>query len=511
MIPSQRKLTLDVHTDEVLTVEFSHSGRYLACGSRDGTVSVLELSREGEILSYRRIHTSNKQQCGFVSWSPTDEYLLVRTEKLDQIGGHIEIFEAGYNFQSIGSFDVIANYMFCVWTSPHVCLTAVHYCLEPGTERLLEELCLVDLRSMRHRSVWVEVCRDSLTYIGDVVRYAACPAAATGATPSAGVAELTDRKECEKCPLAGDVFVYSTGPQCPHQNMLSLLPLASAAAAGVPGGPNIVRRGAYPSVDVNGAIISIKTSATQAIHQFIFVTVRPALLSDAYKPSRATTLPRVVPDISQETELRLYSTSALQCVRVFRGHYSFTLKHCPFFVTTDVAYTSTFFNSSRSPTTLPTSDDVNCVTTAEDDDHFLVVSGSESGEVFLWSSRYSDTRSGRPLRVYPGHEKHAGAASLNPVVGGMLATGSDDGRVMLYVSDVTALAVERVTGQPPAHVAVTGADVHQWELSAAARGPHADDFEGGGVEEATEDGGGEGDYRDDGGEDSGGDDDDLDG
>jgi WD40 repeat protein len=159
------------------------------------------------------------------------------------------------------------------------------------------------------------------------------------------------------------------------------------------------------------------------------VNVRPALEQNAYTGGRLVSSNQhddeedseEIPEISQEVELRMYCANTMQCLRVFKGHHAFTLKQCPFFCTVDVIHVSTLLGESAER--------------VEGDDHQLIVSGSESGEVFVWSTVYSQQHRGQPVKVLSGHSKHAGGSSFNPKVPGMVASGSDDGTVIVRVGE----------------------------------------------------------------------------
>lgn len=54
-LPYRHAITFEVHTDEVLSVEFSHEGNRLAACSRDGTVTVATLSSRCTIESFIQV------------------------------------------------------------------------------------------------------------------------------------------------------------------------------------------------------------------------------------------------------------------------------------------------------------------------------------------------------------------------------------------------------------------------------------------------------------------------
>jgi WD40 repeat protein len=411
--PSRRQLTLEVHTDEVLSVEFSHSGRHLACCSRDGTISVLQLDRQGQTISFTRLIAERRNQCGFLTWSPNDDYLLVRSETDNHFTGLVEVFLVSEDaqFERVNMFHVVPCYFFGVWTSPHVCLVSLRYIHYSDTGLHAQELCELDLRTMVIRSVLPQIHPQSLIHLGDLLRLPFSDESDSASTRerysphTKNFPEFvaTPRTAAESTALAGNVFAHAAGTKLPHQNLICLLPLNGVTLPAGHEAP-LIRHGAYPVADVNGAIISIKAvRAGGDTDKYLMVNVRPALEPNAYPGGSLLSVaeemhPLEVPEIAQEVELRLYCGLTLQCLRVFKGHYSFTLKHCPFFVTVDSIEAGRRSGDNSSFAERSGSLEAQ----SESEPHTLFVSGSESGDVFLWSSVYSQHH-GRPMKVGEYH------------------------------------------------------------------------------------------------------------
>lgn len=73
-LPCETKYTLTEHCDEVWFLRFSHNGLRLATGSRDGTVSIWDVSN-GEPKHFKTIE-GHSYGVGYLAWSPDDLYLI---------------------------------------------------------------------------------------------------------------------------------------------------------------------------------------------------------------------------------------------------------------------------------------------------------------------------------------------------------------------------------------------------------------------------------------------------
>lgn len=65
-------LTLEGHSDEVWFVQFSHSGKYLASASKDGTAIMWSLETRRAHFVFR----DHEEAISFLSWSPDDSLIL---------------------------------------------------------------------------------------------------------------------------------------------------------------------------------------------------------------------------------------------------------------------------------------------------------------------------------------------------------------------------------------------------------------------------------------------------
>jgi len=73
-IPSETKLILEFHKDEVWYVKFSHNGQFLASASKDATIVIWNVL-EGSSKPYR-VLSDHQAPLSFVAWSPDDSMLL---------------------------------------------------------------------------------------------------------------------------------------------------------------------------------------------------------------------------------------------------------------------------------------------------------------------------------------------------------------------------------------------------------------------------------------------------
>ncbi|KAH7533693.1 WD repeat-containing protein 26 homolog [Ziziphus jujuba] len=74
-IPSRTLQILQVHTDEVWFLQFSHNGRYLASSSNDRSAIIWEVDVNGEVRLKHRLY-GHVKPVSSVSWSPDDQQLL---------------------------------------------------------------------------------------------------------------------------------------------------------------------------------------------------------------------------------------------------------------------------------------------------------------------------------------------------------------------------------------------------------------------------------------------------
>jgi len=71
-VPNTALSTLKGHSDEVWYIDFSHDGKWLASGSKDGTVIIWDIER----LAAIHVLADHEDGISFLSWSPDDSMLL---------------------------------------------------------------------------------------------------------------------------------------------------------------------------------------------------------------------------------------------------------------------------------------------------------------------------------------------------------------------------------------------------------------------------------------------------
>ncbi|KAG8662636.1 WD repeat-containing protein 26 homolog [Manihot esculenta] len=74
-IPSRTLQILEAHSDEVWFLQFSHNGKYLASSSRDQSVIIWEVDKNG-VVSLKHRLSGHQKPVSSVSWSPDDHQLL---------------------------------------------------------------------------------------------------------------------------------------------------------------------------------------------------------------------------------------------------------------------------------------------------------------------------------------------------------------------------------------------------------------------------------------------------
>jgi len=68
---------LSEHGDEVWFARFSHNGRRLATGSKDGTLIIWDVDLVTHQVHYRRCFEGHSYGVSYLAWSPDDEYVIV--------------------------------------------------------------------------------------------------------------------------------------------------------------------------------------------------------------------------------------------------------------------------------------------------------------------------------------------------------------------------------------------------------------------------------------------------
>ncbi|XP_047950521.1 WD repeat-containing protein 26 homolog [Salvia hispanica] len=74
-IPTQTLQVLQEHEDEILVLQFSHNGKYLASSSGDHLVIIWEVLDAGQVLLKHRLY-GHQKSVSCISWSPDDKQLL---------------------------------------------------------------------------------------------------------------------------------------------------------------------------------------------------------------------------------------------------------------------------------------------------------------------------------------------------------------------------------------------------------------------------------------------------
>ena len=264
------------------------------------------------------------------------------------------------------------------------------------------------------------------------------------------------------CQWENKVFVYLLGSHVPHFNILALLPLKYVLSFSNPFHENFEENGLalpdvnyrhFPHINLGGAGLSVEVSPPTALNQLIFVNVRPSLQDNAYSieydPFAEDDADRgELPDIAQEMELRVYSACTLECLRVFKGLYAFSLKLSPFFVSSSsvlipaavATTTGTFYTAATAKAGATSNTAAPCTSSSPNSSSgsskiratnlslthhavsrdgasaasaaassrateflrgMLLASGSESGEVAIWSWNHSED--GQPIKVSLRH------------------------------------------------------------------------------------------------------------
>lgn len=147
MLPAEHVLTIQIHTDEVLFVEFNNRGDKLATCSRDGTVTISQLSPFGTIENFAQTEIEGRHDATTMRWSPDDAFLMVATVVPFNTGGEIVILSAALNYYKIACIRCQHGSFLCPWIEDNTAL--ISKCVRIVERKLVHKFVTMDFSSLR--------------------------------------------------------------------------------------------------------------------------------------------------------------------------------------------------------------------------------------------------------------------------------------------------------------------------------------------------------------------------
>eukprot|EP01038_Epipyxis_sp_PR26KG_P014239 gene14239-19107_t len=398
LIPSKLVENRQNHSDEVLFIKFSNTGKYLACCSRDCTFYVFKLNSafnsknsNSKLLTNLILHTLLKDIVR-VEWSPSDQFLVVTVDFGNEFSGDIMIFEliedCNGKLQLLPKIRLLSNpYDFhFVWIDDYRAIFSrtINWFVGGSCEQHLSVLQYQHTSSFEiHPSVTMFLKNEKRVFrSGQTIKL-------NPQTP----------QFCD-----GTLLVCSAGEDT-HANIICVFSLTEE----IINSTEWIDMNIHPHIDVNGCIIGLDVCDQKyGCSQYIIANVRPALEDNAYHHKNPSTEFQV-PHLSQEAEMRLYDPINLNLIYTFKGHYCFSLPISPFSSYTDHVWCNYNYNNTEEGST--TGD-------------LLLASGSETGDLYIWSLTHKND--GLPIKIIRAHSSTINAVSFHPTKSGMLASASDD-------------------------------------------------------------------------------------
>ena len=324
-LPTKCAFTLRKHRDEVLDLEFSHNGRYLATCSRDGTICITEFSyspatKSLDIVKAYDLRTWDSHHACKVLWSNDDKYVCVVMEAL-QTGapdGLIQIF----NVQT-ADFDIIDNALiypydfYAPWINDHDLIVTQYVSKDLASQRLFQEITIVDVEDFFERKSYFRI-------LGSLTNYAHC----------AEILRLPPAFDTEDGSKYRNVLLFMS---CENPFICHYIYMLDLTNRGV--SHDFIDCYSLPRIDCKGAILSIHANRVADFNKYIVVNCRAFTSQDYYRSFEGCTmgqsLSKEAPDVLNEVECRVYSAETMELLHCLRGHHAFTLKSSIFFLYLD--------------------------------------------------------------------------------------------------------------------------------------------------------------------------------